>query len=145
MKKKFIRVDEDAEDYKVGYSKPPKHSRFKPGQSGNPRGRKPKAEYLNWEDPVIDVLMENLSLRDANGKLVERPAFVFMLKAMLNNAIKGCHKSFKALAEVTGGFRALVYELKQRLLQQRDDYIRKGIEEAERFLREDLPKFGEKK
>jgi hypothetical protein len=28
--------------YEIGYRKPPKHARFKPGQSGNPRGR-PKA------------------------------------------------------------------------------------------------------
>ena len=27
------------EDSKVGYGKPPKHSRFKKGQSGNPRGK----------------------------------------------------------------------------------------------------------
>ena len=27
-------------DYKVGYGKPPEHSRFKPGQSANPAGRK---------------------------------------------------------------------------------------------------------
>lgn len=27
--------------YKVGYRCPPLHSRFKPGQSGNPKGRKP--------------------------------------------------------------------------------------------------------
>jgi hypothetical protein len=25
--------------YEIGYCKPPKHTRFKPGQSGNPRGR----------------------------------------------------------------------------------------------------------
>jgi hypothetical protein len=27
-------------DYAVGYGKPPAHSRFKPGQSGNPAGRR---------------------------------------------------------------------------------------------------------
>ena len=33
-------ADQSAEgDYEVGYGKPPKHSRFKPGQSGNPKGR----------------------------------------------------------------------------------------------------------
>ena len=26
-------------DYEVGYAKPPKHTRFKPGQSGNPKGK----------------------------------------------------------------------------------------------------------
>jgi hypothetical protein len=25
-------------DYEVGYGKPPKHSRFRKGQSGNPKG-----------------------------------------------------------------------------------------------------------
>jgi hypothetical protein len=30
----FIHVDDDDEDYKVGYAKPPKHSRFKRGKSG---------------------------------------------------------------------------------------------------------------
>jgi hypothetical protein len=28
-------------DYEVGYGKPPRHTRFKSGQSGNPRGRPP--------------------------------------------------------------------------------------------------------
>jgi hypothetical protein len=31
--------DRDDDDYEVGYGKPPKHTRFKPGQSGNPKGR----------------------------------------------------------------------------------------------------------
>ena len=32
--------DRDDDDYEVGYGKPPKHSRFPPGQSGNPKGRR---------------------------------------------------------------------------------------------------------
>ena len=31
--------DDDQPDYKVGYKKPPLHTRFQKGQSGNPRGR----------------------------------------------------------------------------------------------------------
>src|SRR5215469_15592455 len=30
---------EKQSDYEVGYGKPPRHTRFKKGQSGNPRGR----------------------------------------------------------------------------------------------------------
>jgi hypothetical protein len=30
----------DDDDDRVGYCKPPKHTRFKPGQSGNPKGKK---------------------------------------------------------------------------------------------------------
>src|ERR1700681_349053 len=29
----------DDDPYEVGFKRPPKHSRFQPGQSGNPRGR----------------------------------------------------------------------------------------------------------
>jgi hypothetical protein len=32
-------MSDDSDDEKVGYCRPPKHTRFKPGQSGNPRGR----------------------------------------------------------------------------------------------------------
>lgn len=31
--------NQDNNNYQVGYGKPPKHSRWKKGQSGNPRGR----------------------------------------------------------------------------------------------------------
>ena len=31
--------DDDQPDHKVGYKKPPLHTRFQKGQSGNPRGR----------------------------------------------------------------------------------------------------------
>lgn len=33
------RPSTDGTEFDVGYGKPPKHSQFKPGQSGNPKGR----------------------------------------------------------------------------------------------------------
>lgn len=39
-------ADEQPEDYEIGYGKPPPHTRFKPGQSGNPRGRPKKTTDL---------------------------------------------------------------------------------------------------
>jgi hypothetical protein len=37
---------DDERDYEVGYGKPPRHSRFVKGQSGNPRGRPPGAKNM---------------------------------------------------------------------------------------------------
>ena len=37
---------ETPRDYQVGYGKPPRHTRFKRGQSGNPRGRPREAKNL---------------------------------------------------------------------------------------------------
>jgi hypothetical protein len=36
----------NAEGYAVGYGKPPQHSRFRPGQSGNPAGRSKGVQNL---------------------------------------------------------------------------------------------------
>lgn len=34
------------DDFKVGYKRPPRHSRFQPGKSGNPRGRQKSVRNL---------------------------------------------------------------------------------------------------
>lgn len=39
----------DKKDYEVGYGKPPKHSRFQAGQSGNPGGRTTGARGLKTD------------------------------------------------------------------------------------------------
>ena len=51
--------------YEVGYGKPPLHSRFKPGQSGNPKGRPKDARGLRTI--VRDALDEKILIR-TNGK-----------------------------------------------------------------------------
>ena len=50
-------------DPKVGYCNPPEHSRWKRGQSGNPKGR-PKATKSGQTD-VAEILGEPLSVRQA--------------------------------------------------------------------------------
>jgi uncharacterized protein (UPF0216 family) len=48
--------DDDKPDYKVGYKKPPLHTRFQKGQSGNPRGR-PRGSK-NFSTLLADALNE---------------------------------------------------------------------------------------
>ena len=54
-------------DYEVGYGKPPKAGRFKPGQSGNPRGR-PKGT-LNLKTDLQQELAERISVREGDRQL----------------------------------------------------------------------------
>jgi Family of unknown function (DUF5681) len=50
----------------IGYGRPPVHTRFKPGTSGNPKGR-PKSSR-NLRTIIQDALMQKIMLRQGQGK-----------------------------------------------------------------------------
>ena len=52
------------EPYEVGYGKPPKHTQFKPGQSGNSKGR-PRGQR-NFRTAVRDALKEKITIREGD-------------------------------------------------------------------------------
>lgn len=52
---------------KTGYKRPPKAHRFKQGESGNPRGRTPKARR-NLDADLAEMLNKQIPVRE-NGKL----------------------------------------------------------------------------
>lgn len=59
--------DEDNEKYKVGYGKPPVHSRFKPGRSGNPRGRPDGSKNLKTD--LLEELAERIVIREGDRRI----------------------------------------------------------------------------
>ena len=83
--KKAIDPQSDG-SYEVGYRKPPKRTRFQPGQSGNPRGR-PKGTK-NLKTDLMEELGEKIVIRegDRSQKVSKQRA---LLKSVVNRAIKG--------------------------------------------------------
>lgn len=80
----------DDRNYDVGYCKPPKHSRFKPGQSGNPKGRKPGSK--NVMILLEQTLFDTVKVRE-NGKVRRVPAIQACLLNLRNQAMKGDPKA----------------------------------------------------
>ena len=73
-------------DYEIGFGRPPKSTRFKPGQSGNPRGRPKGAK--NFETDLRDQLNERVVIRegDRSRKVTKQQA---LIASMVNRGIKG--------------------------------------------------------
>lgn len=58
----------DPVDYDVGYARPPPETRFKPGQSGNPGGRR-KTKKVLFEDILADVAGRRTPIRLPDGSV----------------------------------------------------------------------------
>jgi len=91
----------DSSEYSVGYCRPPLHSRFKPGKSGNPKGR-PRAQK-NGTTILNTFLNERVTLRE--GRVMSK--FEALILNLLNRALTNDHKAFAnlfVLLRATGHF-----------------------------------------
>jgi hypothetical protein len=69
-----LRLEDDNED--VGYGKPPRRHQFKPGQSGNPKGRKKGAKN---EITILQELLQHKVALNERGKTRK----IILLEAIL--------------------------------------------------------------
>ena len=108
-KKKTSKLD----DYKVGYSKPPIATRFKPGQSGNPKGR-PKG--IRPVGAVLqDIIQQKVAVTEG-GKTRRLPALEVMLRRLANDAMRSDQKAIKLLLSLVDRYA----ESPEAALQLRD-------------------------
>ena len=90
--------------YAVGYCKPPLHSRFQPGQSGNPSGRVKGSK--NLKTLFHQILNEQIPLQDGTQSRTVTKAEALMRRLVIG-ALKGDSRSLMTLmriAEQTGEF-----------------------------------------
>jgi hypothetical protein len=84
-------------DYEVGYRKPPRHTRFTKGRSGNPRGRSPGAK--NLKTLLSDALNEFVIVSENGGrrKITKREAIITQL---VNRSASADFRAIKILLDM---------------------------------------------
>jgi hypothetical protein len=75
---------EAGDDNVVGYGRPPRHTRFQPGRSGNPNGR-PK-DSKNFSTLFSEELAQPVTLAE-NGKRCRMPKRQALAKQVINKAL----------------------------------------------------------
>lgn len=114
-------------DYEIGYGRPPKSTRFKPGQSGNTKGR-PKGS-TNLENLLNKALDAKVTIETQNGtkRITKREAI--MLK-WVNQALSGDPKSIQALLP----WIAKADEHKNKIVQMLEDVSEEDKEILKGFV-----------
>jgi hypothetical protein len=85
------------DDDDVGYGRPPKEHRWKPGQSGNRKGR-PKG-VRNFQTDLEDLLSSRVTVME-NGRRKKVPVQKAALLRLGEKALKGDGRSIEKLLEL---------------------------------------------
>lgn len=90
-------------DYDVGYGKPPKAKQFRPGKSGNPRGRPPKEERFSLprqlRKDILCALEEEVTVSTSGGpKKMSRQQLI--VKTIMHKASAGNPTAMKMCMEL---------------------------------------------
>ena len=85
-------------DYEVGYGKPPQHTRFQPGESGNPRGRLRGTKNLKTD--LMEELGEKILIREGeHARPVSKQRA--LVKSLVARALKGDVRAANLVVSMT--------------------------------------------
>lgn len=91
-------MSDNTSDYEVGYGKPPKHTQFKPGKSGNPKGRPKKTR--NFKTDLEEELGALVTINEGGKKqTISRQQAI--IKRTMEKALQGDLRAVKMLVDWT--------------------------------------------
>ena len=115
---------------KIGYKQPPKMKQFKPGQSGNPRGRRRRTDE-EFDTMLLEELCKPVVINDKGMKRTV-PVYKKMVMAVMKKVAQG---DLKAIAFLEKHTQLYLTTKKQREHRQkiRDESFRKFLADTEDY------------
>jgi hypothetical protein len=98
------RRSESDHEYEVGYRRPPRHSRFKKGQSGNARGKTRGTKSI--ATLFKQALLATVPVIQ-NGRQTKPTKLWFILAQLINQAVRGQYASIRLVLRYSGLDRRL--------------------------------------
>ncbi|MGG5822001.1 DUF5681 domain-containing protein [Falsiroseomonas sp. HW251] len=83
-------TDDHDDEHEVGYRRPPRHTRFQKGKSGNPAGRPRGARDLRGA--MLDELRRPVTVKE-NGRSVRVTKGQLLMKALIAKGVAGDMKA----------------------------------------------------
>src|SRR5580693_5036962 len=110
------------DDFKVGYKKPPQHSRFQPGRSGNPHGKQKGVRNLGSDVKRTLEVPVRLNEQGRARRVSTQHAVLLRLR---EKALKGDARSLDRFLELAKIFndRAVVESVGDEALAAEDQAI----------------------
>lgn len=119
---------ENQKDYEVGYKRPPREHQFKPGQSGNPKGRPKKNK--NFVEDVKGEMNELIQIQ-AQGKLKKITKQKALAKRIVADALSGKTSIIKLLLPILSDKNFEIKDFEEDLSQEDqailEDYIKRSL------------------
>ncbi len=120
-------------NYEIGYKKPPKNGQFKPGQSGNPKGR--RKGFKNFATDLEEEIYEPITIA-VNGKTKKISKRKAILKQHINKALKGDLASTKFIFELCEKYKVLTKKPRHKPDFSTPEAAMKALDEAIREVNE---------
>lgn len=119
---------ENQKDYEVGYKRPPRGHQFKPGQSGNPKGRPKKNK--NFVEDVKGEMNELIQIQE-QGKLKKITKQKALVKRIVADALSGKTSIIKLLLPILSDKNFEIKDFEEDLSQEDqailEDYIKRSL------------------
>jgi hypothetical protein len=120
-KKKLIN---SPADYEIGRGKPPRSSQFKPGQSGNPGGRKKGSR--NFKTIFLEVLDSEIEIVEG-GRTRRVPMIKALMLRQVQEGLRGHNRALDSLLDRYERHSADVIEVEEELADEDLQLLKRAL------------------